>query len=359
MLNVISRVPFHFLYRYSGWPEMLPMNLTFSVSYRCNSRCKTCNIHKKKAEELTLGEWEKIFSKIGKSLFWATISGGEPFLRDDLPDLVCMLYDKCRPSIINIPTNGLLVERVPVYVKRIAEHCRQSQLVINVSIDGIEEEHDNIRGVPGSYKRAVETFHRLKGLKEKNLSVGIHTVISRFNVSRIPAIYEHLRALRPDSYITEIAEEREELETVGTDITPSIEEYGTAVDFLTRHLQDGSFNKVGKLTRAFRLEYYQMVKKVLRHKRQIIPCYAGIASGQIAPDGDVWMCCVKAESAGNLRDFGYDIQKIWFSENTRELRARIKNGECYCPLANASYTNMLHHVETLCRVSWHLVRTNG
>jgi len=335
------------------------MNLTFSVSYRCNSRCKTCNIHRKKAEELTTGEWEKVFRNIGKSLFWATISGGEPFLRDDLCDLVCMLYDQCRPSIINIPTNGLLVDRVPEYVQRIADHCLESQLVINVSIDGIGKEHDEIRCVPGNYERAVETFYRLKRLKEKNLSVGIHTVISRFNVSRIPAIYEQLKDLRPDSYITEIAEERNELETIGTDITPSVEEYGAAVDFLTRHLQKGSLNRVGKLTRAFRMEYYQMVKNILKEKRQIIPCYAGIASGQIAPDGDVWMCCVKAESAGNLRDNEYNLRKIWYSENARAMRTRIKNGKCYCPLANASYTNMLHHTKTLWRVGWHLVRGNG
>ena len=358
MLNVLSKLPFNVLYRYGGWPQRLPMNMTFSVSYRCNSRCKTCNIHKRNAKELTTVEWGKVFSNYGNSLFWATISGGEPFLRDDLPDLVRMLYDRCRPSIINIPTNGILAERVPVYVRQIAEHCSQAQVVINVSIDGIEEEHDKIRGVPGNYKRAVETFQRLKGLNANNLSVGIHTVISKLNVNRIPAIYENLKALRPDSYITEIAEEREELATMGADITPTYGEYAAAVDFLSRHLRDNSFNKVGRLARAFRLEYYQMVKKLLVEQRQIIPCYAGVASGQIAPDGDVWMCCVKAESAGNLRDCDYDIRKIWFSEKAQAMRQRIKNGDCHCPLANASYTNMLHHLKTLCRVSWHLARTH-
>jgi len=137
-------------------------------------------------------------------------------------------------------------------------------------------------------------------------------VISRFNVARLPVISEHLKSLNPDSYITEIAEEREELGTIGADITPSEEDYARAVDFLSNNLRDDSFNRVGRLTRAFRIEYYQMVKRVLKEKRQIISCYAGIASGQIAPNGDVWMCCVKAESAGNLKDSGMNSAKCGF-----------------------------------------------
>jgi MoaA/NifB/PqqE/SkfB family radical SAM enzyme len=309
-----------------------------------------------RSEELSLNEWEKIFRNIGNTLFWATMSGGEPFLREDLPDLVCKLYEHCRPSIINIPTNGILQERIPRFVQKIAEHCSQADIVVNVSIDGIGDEHDEIRGIPGNYERVLETFHKLKELKRDNLAVGIHTVISRFNVSRIPEIYGQLRSLHPDSYITEIAEERQELNTIGADITPAERDYAAAVNFLSKQMKHGSYNKVGKLTRAFRTEYYQMVKKVLNEKRQVIPCYAGIASGQIAPNGDVWMCCVKAESAGNLKEFEYDLSKVWFSEDAMKMRADIKGGACYCPLANASYTNMLHHPKTLCRVCLNLAR---
>jgi MoaA/NifB/PqqE/SkfB family radical SAM enzyme len=359
MLKLISRIPFYYFYRRTGWPELLPMNLTFSVTLRCNSKCKTCNIYKKTTEELSLEEWEKVFRNIGKNLFWATISGGEPFLRGDLPELICALYDQCCPSIINIPTNGILQERIPFVASKIADYCRHTSVVINVSIDGIGAEHDGIRGVSGNYDRALKTFKDLKKLKKPNLSIGIHTVISRFNVARLPVISEHLMSLNPDSYVTEIAEEREELGTIGADITPSAMDYALAVDFLSTHLKDSSFNRVGRLTRAFRTEYYQMVKKVLKEKRQVIPCYAGIASGHIAPNGNVWMCCVKAESAGNLRNFGYDLRKVWFSEDARAMRSRIKKGECYCPLANASYTNMLHHLNTLCRVGWNLAKANG
>lgn len=337
---------------------MLPMNLTLSVSYNCNSWCKTCNIHARKADELSLEEWQKIFAGMGKNPFWATISGGEPFLRQNLPELAQSLYDRCRPAIINIPTNGLLTKNIVDAVNRIATHCRNAQIVINVSIDEIGKKHDFIRGVPGSYRKALETFKALKNIPVSNLSVGIHTVISRYNVERIPEIYKKLRSLNPDSYITEIAEEREELCTMDSEIAPSKEAYSGAVDYLTARLRREHFNGVGKITRAFRSEYYQTVKRVLEEHRQIIPCYAGFASAQIAPDGEVWMCCVKAQSIGNLRDFDYDLRKMWFSEKANFIRRGIKNGECYCPLANASYTNMLCNIRSLLQTGWNLVRMN-
>jgi MoaA/NifB/PqqE/SkfB family radical SAM enzyme len=359
MLEVISRVPAYYLFRLTGWPRKLPMSLTVSVSFNCNSRCKTCNIYKKKTDELSLEEWKKIFGSLGRSPFWVTVSGGEPFLRKDIAEIVFSLYDECRPHIINIPTNGLLNKRIPGLVREIALHCAKSLIVVNLSVDDIGDKHDAIRGIPGNFTKVLDTLSQLKSLELSNLSVGIHTVISRFNVSRIPAIYRHIHTLKPDSYITEIAEEREELDTVGTDISPEYRDYAAAVDFLAGELRKEHYNKVGKITRALRIEYYRMVKRIIREKRQVIPCYSGFASAQIAPDGNVWMCCIKAKSIGSLRDAGYDFRRVWFSEEARTLRKAIKKNECFCPLANAGYTNMLYNVSTLTRVGWNFIRMNA
>src|SRR5260370_7725458 len=80
-------------------------------------------------------------------------------------------------------------------------------------------------------------------------------------------------------------------------------------------------------------------------------CLAGIAWAQIAPNGDVWTCCIRAESVGNLREHEYDFRAVWTTAQAAELRRSIKAGECYCPLANASYTNMLCHTPTLTSVA--------
>jgi hypothetical protein len=99
-----------------------------------------------------------------------------------------------------------------------------------------------------------------------------------------------------------------------------------------------------------------MVQRWLRERRQIIPCYAGWASAQIAPDGDVWFCCVRAEPIGNLRETDYDFRKVWWSERARSLREEVRAGRCDCPLANAAYTNLLLHPRSLVGVVWDLVR---
>jgi MoaA/NifB/PqqE/SkfB family radical SAM enzyme len=93
MLKAVSTIPSYYLFRNIGWPKRLPMNLTFSITNRCNSRCKTCNIYQKKSEELGLDEWKQVFQSLGKAPFWTTFSGGEPFLRPDFFELVRSLYE--------------------------------------------------------------------------------------------------------------------------------------------------------------------------------------------------------------------------------------------------------------------------
>jgi MoaA/NifB/PqqE/SkfB family radical SAM enzyme len=142
-----------------------------------------------------------------------------------------------------------------------------------------------------------------------------------------------------------------ELDTVGLGITPTAEMYTVAIDALLDSLRDKRLTGVAAVTQGFRREYYEIVKRTLREQKQIIPCMAGVASAQIAPNGDVWTCCVRAESMGNLREHDYDFGTVWRSDKANELRRSIKAGECFCPLANAAYTNMLLHGPTVMKVA--------
>lgn len=350
MIGLLFRIAGYWLMKHLGFPRLLPMNYTVSLLYTCNSRCGTCNIWKKKANNFSVEEYAKTFKSIGRSPYWITFSGGEPFLRQDLVKIVQTIYKISHPRIINIPTNGILTQEIVKSVSEIAKTCPKAQIIINVSIDGIEDQHDEIRKVPGNYKKAVATFQKLKELKLPNLAVGIHSVISQLNVDGFPSVATELMRLKPDSYITEIAEERVELDTMGAKITPSLVAYKSAVDFLIHRIKNGSYTGMNKVTMAFRIEYYNLVKKVLRDKKQIIPCYSGVASAQISPDGDVWSCCIKAKSLGNLRQNKYSFRRVWFGHEAELERRSIHKKECWCPLANAAYTNMLMDLPTLWRV---------
>ena len=355
-LGLLSKIPLYTSFRRLGWPRLLPFSLVISVCYRCNSRCHTCNVWKKHADELTLLEWDRIFANIGRTPYYLTFTGGEPFLRRDLVELIASAYTHCRPAVITLPTNGLLSDLIPQEVEELLEVAPHSKLGINLSLDGLGDQHDAIRGVPGNFARTLQTYHALKAIDHPNLTVSLHTVISRYNVKDIPALYAELSALEPDSYITEIAEERVELDTVGLDIAPDLEDYAAAVDFLTEKLRERHFGGISKVTQAFRQRYYELVKQILRERRQVIPCYAGWASGHIAPDGDVWTCCIRAEPIGNLRETNYDLRPIWFGSRAEALRNDIRAGGCYCPMANAGYTNMFLHAPTLIRVALQALR---
>jgi MoaA/NifB/PqqE/SkfB family radical SAM enzyme len=358
MTAILPQIPVLKASYVTGRVLRLPVNITVSVSYRCNSRCKTCNVWLLPNDDLTLEEWDRVFESLGKAPYWFTFSGGEPTLRKDLPDMVESAYRHCHPGIINIPTNGIQDKVIPGRIERVLQVAPQSEVIINLSLDGVGLKHNEVRGVRNNWARAMSTYASLKELKSryKNLTLGIHTVISNFNVDSFAELCEYVqRELKPDSYITEIAEERVELDTVGLAITPTAERYTVAIDTLLESMRDKKLTGVAEVTQAFRRRYYEIVKRTLREQRQIIPCMAGVASAQIAPNGDVWTCCVRAQSMGNLREHNYDFGSVWRTARAQELRRSIKARECYCPLANAAYTNMLMHGPTVGKVATEVV----
>ena len=360
MLGVLSRVPLFKLYRRFGWPRMLPLNITLSPSPRCNSRCKTCNIWMKREDELSLAEWDKVLRSLGRAPYWFTLSGGEPFMFKGIVPLAQMAYEYNRPGIINIPTNSLM-NIVPDRVRQIAESCPESQLIINLSLDGVGAKHDFIRGVIGNFERFEKTLAALLELRQSlpNLAVGIHSVVSVFNVTDLDELIAYAGQSGADQFITEIAEPRLELDTVGLPITPSKEDYAAAITKLIAYVESHRYRGIARITEAFRVEYYQLVQRILETQDQVIPCYAGWASAQIYADGTVWPCAVRADNLGNLRDVDYDFKAIWFGEAIKEVRRSVAAKECHCPLANASYTNMLNDLPTLTRVGLRVLTPDG
>jgi MoaA/NifB/PqqE/SkfB family radical SAM enzyme len=355
--GILPRIPLFKLYRKFGWPQLLPLNLTLSPSPKCNSRCLTCNIWMKRENELTIDEWDKVLSSLGKAPYWFTISGGEPLMYPHVVELAELAYRHCSPGVINIPTNSLL-PTIPDRVERIAKACPESQLIINLSLDGVGAKHDYIRGIPGNFVKFEERLGQLLSLKKKfkNLTIGIHSVVSVFSVGHLDELIAYADKSGADQFITEIAEPRVELDTVGLPITPSQADYTRAIDRLIAYVESKQFTGVAKITEALRVEYYKLVKRILDEKDQVIDCYAGWVSAQIYSDGTVWPCCVRADNLGNLRDYHYDFKEIWFGEKIKEARRSIAAKECHCPLANASYTNMLHDIPTLTRVARKIMR---
>jgi len=357
--------------RFLGTKVPLPISLTVSVTNQCNSKCKTCSLWSRysdhqqlKATEFTTEEFAKTFENFGGRILWATLSGGEPFMRRDIVEIFEALCQNCRPSVVNIPSNGLLSAGIERNVKWMLEKNFDTDLTLNLSLDGVGYKHEKIRGIPGNFERVLDTYERLRNLKAEfpRLQIGIHTVISKFNIADAAEVYEFAKGLSADSYITEVAEHRTELFNQEDDITPDAEAYAQFAEHLSESIRRDylhSKRKVSKLTQSFRLKYYEFAAQVLRENRQILPCYAGYASCQITPFGDVWPCCILGydQNMGNLRQNNYDFNSIWQSQKAMEIRKQIKNKKCACPLANAYYTNVLCNFSSLFGVTKNLIST--
>jgi len=307
-----------------------------------------------------MDEWEKVLKSIGKSPFWFTISGGEPFMQLHLADLAIAVYKHCQPGVINIPTNSLMVDKIKKDVEKILKNCPEIQLVINLSLDGVGKKHDQIRRVPGNFEKVMQNYKNLKKIQKKysNLTIGIHSVVSRFNVKDMPELVNFAYSLKPNQYITEIAEQRVELDTVGLNITPKANDYSKAVDYLIKKMKAEPLTGFSRITQAFRLEYYQFAKNWLKGKKIKVTDYAGWSSCEIASWGEVWPSCINGINMGNVRDHDYNFKKVWFSKKANQVRVRLRKKPESFPLANAFYSNTLGNHQILLRVLNHLFKKN-
>lgn len=344
-----------------------PITLTFSVTGMCQSNCKTCNIGKEfrknpekiKELDLKIDEIEKFFKSLGH-VYFLNISGGEPFLRDGLIDIIELALKHLKPKIIHIPTNAFLPEKIERVTRGILEvinkYNSQVPLTVKPSIDGVGEKHDEIRGLRGNFKKLEETIQRLKSVEKDypNFHLELGTVVSNFNINNLDEIEDYVHKQNVQSYRNEIAEEREEFFNIGEKITPSEEVYEKLmVDFKKKVIENlGNKKLLTKITESMRLVYYDLVVKILKRKTQVIPCYAGISNIHLNYNGDIWPCCVLgyAHSMGNIRKYNFNYDVLYNSPKAKEVRQYIKDKKCYCPLANQSYSNMLINVPSFIRI---------
>lgn len=306
--------------------------LIFFVTARCNFRCKTCFYlhHENKVNELTVEEISKVSASIGK-LSTLFISGGEPFLRNDLEQICEIFYFGNKISGIHIPTNGFYTDKVYNYTYRIAEKYPRINFTISLPLDGLEETHDYIKGVKGSFKKVIDTAEALACLKRKyaNLKIYIITVVNNKNVNEIQKLSEFVKCnLLVDGHgpspMRGIPLDEELL-------SPTYKEWRK----LSRQLMDYHWywnKKNHNIYKAYlftkRVKYlYKIYTYVLKGTKLPFRCQAGNAIAVLEPNGDVKLCEL-TQAIGNVRDNNYDFMKMLFSDKAESVRKEIKNCTC-------------------------------
>jgi MoaA/NifB/PqqE/SkfB family radical SAM enzyme len=343
MIELIPKIIGYSFFKKFGSPKILPVFLTLSVNDWCNSRCKTCNIwrnnpEEKTKEELILEEYKKILENYGK-VYWITITGGEPFLRKDLVKIAQTAYEKTNLKFLTIATNATMTKKIISDVKQILKSCKNLNLIINISFDGIGAKHDDIRGLEGNFNKVLKTFNLLKKINNPRLIVGINTVVSTYNIKNFFETYEYIEnILKPDSFIMEIAERRSKLFNINLKITPKYIDYKKILEFLISEIEQMNFvrSKTSKIIRNLRTEFYKFLLS-----REPIENFEGISSAYIMSNGEVWLSYSKRYVVGNLRKVNYDLKKLWFNEKAENFRKMMNNGKYNNFLVNAFYVNFI------------------
>ncbi|HMK34107.1 MAG TPA: radical SAM protein [Desulfomonilaceae bacterium] len=276
--------------------------LSLEITHRCIARCTMCNIWKipDTVEDLPLSEWLKLLASSElKQLREIDITGGEPFLRNDIVNLVEAIsrskrdrYPKLRT--VAVTTNGLLTQRILKGADVMAGHLNRSHIdmVFAVALDAIGELHDNIRGVPGAWPKVLETIEGLCRLRNTfpNLVIGVKTTI-------IPKNVGHLED------IAIFAQERGLFTIISPRILTGVR-YGNLdraddLVFTKENLDDLAMFCSSDL---FRGGYHRKVLMDLFEKGRVTkPCTAGFNYFFVRSTGDVYPCPLTDCCLGNIQ----------------------------------------------------------
>ena len=134
-------------------------SLFLFVTSTCNSLCRTCFYWEElnQGRDLTFAQFATL-SRTAPTFHKLWISGGEPFLRKDLAEIIELFYINNGVRHVNLPTNGLLPEKLDAVISRVLARCPELVIDLNFSLDGPANTHDAIRGVPNNFEKTLATI---------------------------------------------------------------------------------------------------------------------------------------------------------------------------------------------------------
>lgn len=288
-----------------------PTNAIVAVTLNCNSRCTMCNIWQNKIiNEMRPEE----YLKLPKTLTDINITGGEPFLRMDLPEIVMAMKRVAPKARLVLNTNGYLPRIIERQIPKILK--TDPGFVVRVSLDGWEKIHDEIRRIPNGFKMIMETlsiFDRA-GVKDS----GVSFTIMKKNINDLPQVFDFCR--------------RRRLELSLTMVTSSDIYFGKNKD----SLRPDNHQEVSKYLNQVIVQRFRshrpkdwlrgwFEKQLLNYyfsQRRPLTCDAAENFFYLDSLGKVYSCHVRGWLMGDLRS--QTFKNIWFSNRADKVRGDVK-----------------------------------
>lgn len=283
-----------------------PTTVIFEVTDRCNSRCQHCNIWRKESTKvvLTAEEIENTFSdELFRGVGYVIITGGEVALRHDLEDVVLRMHRALPQARLQLSTNGLLPDRIIQVVKAATKN--DISLDVGVSLDGIGEAHDHVRGVKGNFERANRLIHELVALREsrgEKLGIAAGIVLSDLTLHSLEGVRAYAREL--DIGLTE----------AWYNESPFYDNIG-AHSFSNEMIEAVKSQPISTLQEKW--------LRALRGEPIRFSCFAMYTYLFLRCNGDIQPCLGVNLTAGNVRESS--PTSIWHSSDAQKARKMVKD----------------------------------
>ncbi len=310
-------------------------DVVIEVIDTCNARCVMCNIWRNEDEHRAP---DIAVDKLPPTLSNINVSGGEPFLRPDLPQLIARIRRRCPKARIIISSNGFLPERIESQMRDILKV--DPDVGVGISIDGRDGLHDEIRRIPNGFRKCMETVRRLKALGVTSLRLAF--TATEANVHGLVEVYRLARE-------------------VGAEFTCAVA-HNSGIYFRTSEnngldaeMLRGQLNVVAaedlrgwNVKRWVRAFFYQGLLDRARSLPRRIPCTAGGKSAFVAATGHLHPCNMLETRIGDLN--AQTFEEIWGSSKAEEVRAFAPTCSVNCWMVCTARESIKEHPLTV--MSW-------
>lgn len=288
------------------------LNGTVIVTYRCNARCTMCNRYKapsKPEEEISIETIKKL-----PQMYFTNITGGEPFIRSDLKDIVRELYKKSDRIVIS--TNGFFTDRI-------IDLCKKFPNVgIRISIEGLEDTNNAIRGLENGFNRGYTTLKKLVEMNHPDVGFGM--TVQDANAKDLVPLYELSNEMNMEFATASLHNSFYfvEAKNIIKDRPMVAQNFENLINELLKS------NSPKKWFRAY--FNHGLINYIYGQKR-LLPCDMAFDTFFIDPYGDVMPCngTKEKEVMGNLNEQSWD--ELWASEQADKVRAKVRgcNRNCW------------------------------
>jgi len=318
-----------------------PTALIFFITNRCNMKCAHCFYHDelnttKASNELKLDEIEKIAASLKKPIN-LSLTGGEPFIRNDVVDICRVFSEKNGCRNFGLATNGYYIEKTVTACRTILETLPIDTFTVQISLDGMQEVHDEIRVIRHGFDKAVDTIKQLAELSKEysNFSVRVSITIQNKNIDDVLNMVDYIKAFEVPVKFALVRGQHFGTYNLPISVANAYDPLESDAPLLDMSRLDGLFAEIKKRNDESDFKFWterqqekiRISLDMIKNKKSDIPCYAGKVDGVLYSDGEVALCEL-TKNVGNIRDFDLNFERVWNSEQANKYRKGITKCSC-------------------------------